>query len=402
LLPSKVWLTTADSLALLLEVGQMQRQDEASLQEILDRIQQVKERWNGQQAAQLEALDVKIKRGIGSFVAADAVVVTGEEGEEEELSADAFIVATGSVPIFPPRMRPDGRRIIAPRFASSLDELPPRMVVVGAGATGSEFVYLFNRFGVDVTWIVDQYGVLPSFDRDGARVVANALKARGVRLVEGQPADRIETDEGGVSVVLADGRSFAAEMAFLAIGRRPDVGKLNLDAAGLSPQNGVVAVDQYGRSAQPHIYLAGDVTGPPMVANKAMAQAWVAGQHAAGGAPAPFPPEVVIHAIYTSPQLAQVGRVSGPDVETVQIDYDAGLKAHLEPSGEGIVKIAYDGDGRVVGGVAAGAHAADVMAPVAVAVRAALSVHDFGVLYGAHPTISELAFAAARQAKRDA
>lgn len=406
LLPSKVWLTTADSLALLWEIGQLSMGGQAaaqpSLQEILDRIQRVKERWNGQQKAQLEELGVQFMQGIGSFETSETLVVTGDGGESERLSADAFIVTTGSAPIFPPRMRPDGKRIIAPRFASSLDDLPSRMIVVGAGATGSEFAYLFDQFGVDVTWIVDQYGVLPPFDRDAARVVADAFVARGVRLVEGQPAERIDTDEGGVSVVLAGGRSYDAEKAFLAIGRRPDVDKLNLEATGLTVRNGMVSVDQYGRSHCSHIYFAGDVTGTPMVANKAMAQAWVAGKHAAGADPAPFPPGVVIHAIYTEPQLAQVGQVSGPGIETVQIPYDAGLKAHLEPSGRGIVKVAYGRNGRVVGGVAAGSHAADVMAPVAVAVRADLSVHDFGVLYGAHPTFSELAFAAARQAGANA
>ena len=96
------------------------------------------------------------------------------------LEADAFIIASGSVPSFPLNLKPDGITVIAPRFASHLSKLPQSMIVVGAGPTGCESVYLFNRLGVDVTWIVDQFGNLPQMNQELGRTLGNALVRQGV------------------------------------------------------------------------------------------------------------------------------------------------------------------------------------------------------------------------------
>ncbi|MEZ4559294.1 MAG: FAD-dependent oxidoreductase [Caldilineaceae bacterium] len=157
------------------------------------------------------------------------------DGATQALDADAIILAPGSVPVFPEGMRPDGRRILAPRFAPKLDKLPASTIVVGAGATGTEFVYLFNRLGVDVTWVVDPFGVLPPFDRDAAATLAGVLERRGVKIVSGRFAQSIVSDDDGVTVTLEDGTALQAEGAFLAIGRRADLSRLRVDVAGLTP-----------------------------------------------------------------------------------------------------------------------------------------------------------------------
>lgn len=400
LLPSKVWLTAADIQGVIKALPRMGYSSEEPLLltggVMPNRIKAIKEAWNGRATQELSELGVKVMRGTAAFQSPTAILVKkGDDDPGQMMSADAFIVASGSVPIFPSQMRPDGQKVIAPRFASALDALPPSMVVVGGGATGSEFAYLFNRLGVDVTWIVDQFGVLPDFDPEAGQFLAQTLTKRGVNMVEGQMASQINQTEKGIEVVLADGSRHPAEKAFLAIGRKPDVDQLNLEAASVVLEKGTAAIDGYGRTSNPHIYLVGDATGTPMIANKATAQAWIAGQHAAGGSPDPYRPETVIAAIYTEPQVAQVGSLAG---SAVKLPYAANMKAHLLPEGDGFVKLAYDGEnGRILGGAAAGPHAADVLAPVAVAVQAEMNSHQFGALYGAHPTITELAFAAARQ-----
>ncbi len=403
LMPSKVWLTAADALGLFREgklLGLAGEDPTAWPDGVMQRIKSVKGVWSGQQMEALQALGVKIVTGTAVFQSPTAILVKkGEDDPGETMTADAFIVATGSVPIFPPTMKPNGKTVIAPRFASGLNALPKSMVVVGGGATGSEFAYLFNRMDVDMTWVVDQFGVLPGIDPDASRFLKETLAARGVKLVEGQMARRIDQTDGGIAVVLEDGARCEAEMAFLAIGRKPDTAGLNLEAAGLTLERGTAPVDEYGRSAQPHIYLAGDATGDPMIANRAMAQAWVAGQHAAGQTPPPFAPETVISAVYTEPQIAQVGRLTGDDVRIHTTDYGAGAKTHLLPAGAGFVKLAYEGEnGRIVGAAAIGPHAGDVLAPIAVAIQVGMTAQELGRIYGAHPTLSELAFTAARQA----
>ncbi|MBE2224502.1 MAG: NAD(P)/FAD-dependent oxidoreductase [Anaerolineae bacterium] len=389
LLPSKVWLTAVENETKLVDP-----------QAIVARIKTVKESWNGQQQAELADLGVVILRGTAVFTSPHTVTISHDDGESS-LTADSFIVATGSVPVFPPTMKPNGKNVLAPRFASALNTLPPSVVVVGGGVTGTEFAYLFNRLGLDVTWVVDKVGVLPEFDAEAGQVLADEMVARGVRLVVGHRAERIDQIADGVSVVLTSGEAYLAAMAFLAIGRKPDVAGLNLEAAGAELPS--------------HIYLVGDATGKPMIANRATAQAWAAGQAAAGQTPISFSENTVIAAVYSEPQVAQVGQLSGDGIETVRVPFSASLKGHLLPQGEAFVKLAYVGEnastepglsagtelgrsGRLVGAAAVGHHAADVLAPVMVAIQAGMTVQELAALYAAHPTLSELAFAAARAA----
>ena len=387
LLPSKVWLTAVDNGTELVEP-----------EVIVARIKTVKESWNGQQRAELADLGVAVLMGTAVFTSPHTVTITNDD-REQSLTAAAFIVATGSVPVFPPTMKPNGKNVLAPRFASALDSLPESVVVVGGGATGTEFAYLFNRLGLDVTWVVDKVGVLPEFDAEAGQVLADELVARGVRLVVGHRAERIDQIGNGVAVATANGENYLAAMAFLAIGRKPDVAGLNLEATG--------------DEVPAHIYLVGDATGRPMIANRATAQARAAGQHAAGQTPIPFSESTVIAAVYSEPQVAQVGQLSGDGIETVRVAYGASLKGHLLPVGEAFVKLAYVGagtefggnasaepgrSGRLVGAVAVGDHAADVLAPVMVAIHTGMTIQDFAALYAAHPTLSELAFVAARAA----
>nr|HMQ55649.1 FAD-dependent oxidoreductase [Anaerolineae bacterium] len=341
LVPSKVWLTAADacgSIAGAETLGLTRtEQPQPDAAAILSRLKTVAEQWSSQQRHQIHALGLEVLNGVAAFESATDVVVKNGEGQiVARLAAEVVIIATGSVPFFPPNLKPDGKRIVAPRFMSQLQTLPPSITVIGAGPTGSEFVYLFNRLGVNVTWLVDQYGVLPTFTREAGRLLAEVLVERGVNLVAGQMAAGFETDEESVTVVTADGQRYPAAMAFLAIGRSPDLTRLNLEAAGLSIAAGQAPrVDDYGRTDVPYIYAIGDAAGAPMVANRAMAQAWVAGRHAADAKTLPFKPDTAIAATYTEPQVAQVGVVEGTEITTVRVPFSDNLKANLLPESTG-------------------------------------------------------------------
>jgi dihydrolipoamide dehydrogenase len=405
LLPSKVWLAAADTAGVVEETaavgltarGVARPQTEA----ILARIKAVKEAWNKDQAQALDAAGVTVVSGRATFSGPSTVAVElAEGGERRAVHGDKVIIAVGSVPIFPKGLKPNGKQILAPRFASHLSPLPESVVVVGAGATGCEFAYLFNRMGIEVTWIVDQFGVLPGFVPEAGTLLKEALVARGVNLVEGEMADHIDTGEEGATVVLSDGSTCSGAVAFVAIGRQPDLDRLNLEAAGLDAPIGVVT-DAYGRSHEPDIYVVGDAAGAPMVANGATAQAWVAGRHAAGAPVNPYRPQSTIAAVYTEPQVAQVGRLEGESLTIVQIPFAESLKARLLPEDVGFLQLAYEQDnGHVAGAAAAGPHAADVLAPVAVALQLDATIFDLETLFPAHPTLSELPFVAIRQALR--
>lgn len=402
LLPSKVWLSAADTAALLVESPFTGSQAIPSPDTILPHLQHIKQQWNAQQAAELDALRVNIVIGAASLATAKSVVVKDNEGQPvTTLTGDAIILAPGSVPFFPPNLKPDGKKIIAPRFMSALKELPASVAVIGAGATGTEVVYLFNQLGVKVTWVVDKFGVLPAFPSAAGDLMAKILVHRGVNLARVERADHFEYEGDEVAVVMPDGAREKADMVFVAIGRFPDLKRLNLDAAGLAVADRQFPdTDSFCQTSVPGIYVVGDAAGPPMVANRAMAMARVAGLHAAGADVAPFNPNAVVAAVYSEPQVAQVGIVASDDgtIQTTRVAYSTVMKAHLLSDREGFVELAYDQAGNVTGGVAVGPHAGDVLAPVALAVQVGASLNDLAAIFAAHPTLSELAFAAARQA----
>lgn len=402
LLPSKVWLSAADEIGMTTGTTpstDKQISPDLSPESVVQRILLVKQNWNQGMESALENKGVDIVQGTASFIDDHKVEVRDGEGEVlVVLEADAFIIASGSVPIFPPGLKPDGKRVIAPRFASHLSTLPQSMIVVGAGATGCESAYLFNRFGAEVTWVVDQFGVLPQMNQALGDAMGNALVRQGVGMVQGQMVDRLERDEG-VTAVLTDGSRYRADMAFVAIGRKPDWGRINFPAAGLVlDASGQIHTDEYGRTDNSKIYLVGDASGGAMVANKAMAQARTAGRHAAAVPVNAYNPDLVVQVTYTDPQAAQIGdtRVMA-GVKSVRVPFSAALKAHLMQASDGFVEIFYnESDRRLRGAMAMGSHAADVLTPLTIALQYHATVDHMAEIYAPHPTLSELLFIAAR------
>ncbi|MFV9506017.1 MAG: dihydrolipoyl dehydrogenase family protein [Oscillochloridaceae bacterium umkhey_bin13] len=405
LLPSKVWIGAADLLGTIDTtagrglVGHGPHEVSPAL--VRNRIQATANAWSAEAGSRLASLGVEVLQGQAAFTAPGALQVqTAADQPPRLLEAEAVIIATGSVPRFPPGLRPDGKRVLAPRFMSSLDSLPPDIIVVGGGVTGSEFVSLFSRLGVRVTWLVGPAGVLPQFYPDAGQALVLALALRGVTVRIGAPATQLEIHEAGVTVNCADGSSATAAMAFLALGRTPDLQRLNLSMLDLQPQaDGTLVVDSYGRTIIPGVYAVGDAAGGPMLANRAMAQGWIAGQHAAGLTVAPYRPETIIHAVYTDPELAQVGVLDDPAEALLRVrapQSDA-LKAHLFGETEGWIELSYNAkDRRVRGGVAVGPHAADLLAPVALAISLGATIDQLGTVFAANPAISELVFLTAR------
>ncbi len=409
--PSKVWLAAVEMYEQAVGAIAMGLAVEAAPPDVpvvLARIRELAGRWSARQAEALSLAGVEWVDGFASLAGPGRVQVRDRAGAiTGHLEADAVIMATGSVPRFPEGLMPDGDRILAPRFAGRLEEVPGDIVVIGGGATGAEFVYLFDSLGCEVTWLLDERGVLPDFPPEASALLVEALDRRGVRRVAG-PAARVERAGRGVVVVAEDGRRFAAHSAFLAVGRVPAVRGLGLETVDLAPRaDGTLWVDAYGRTETPGVYAVGDVAGPPMLANYGEAQGRIAGLHAAGLPVGGFRPECVVHAVYTSPQLAKVGDAEGlagvghpGRVTRVRVPFQSALHTLLHP-GKGWLEIVLElPEGRIIGGWAVGPNAADTLAPVAFAIRLHATAEQMADVAPAVPTVSELPFIAAREAAR--
>lgn len=406
LVPSKVYLSAADALENAghqAALGLDGAAPEPSLAAMRERIAAEARAWAEHQRRQLVRAGVDIVAGTAMLTGPGACAVAREGGEKETLAFDRAIVATGSVPMFPPGIKPDGQRIIAPRLAGKLAEWPEHLIMIGGGVTGAEFAYFFAQMGRRVSWLTDRPAMLPRMDADLASALAQSLVTRGVEILTSAPVAAAHADADGVRVKLRDGRSIEGSHAFIAVGRRPDIADLGLAACGIDVGGDRVVVDGFCRTACATVYLIGDAAGAPFVANRALAQARVAARNAVGASTRPFRPDTVVEATYTAPQLACVGisetAAAAEEIEITvrRMDFADALKPRLAGAREGFVKlIVSSADGRLLGAGAFGHHAAEILTPLTLAIAEGLILEDLADVFPAYPTFSELPFSAAR------
>ena len=266
-------------------------------------------------------------------------------------------------------------------------------MIIGGGPTGCETAYLLNQLGAAVTWLPGRPGLLTGFVREAAQGLAAALAERGVQMVPDADAVDIERGEAGATVIADSGARFECELVFVATGRGADLKQQGLERLGLSLPP---AVDGYGCAAA-GLYLVGDAAGGPFLANRALAQARIAARHALGLPTAPYRPDTVIHAVYTQPEVAQVGRIEDPGLHWLGVPLDIALRPHLQHP-EGRFVLAWNVDKRITGGWVLGTHAADALAPVAAAIAAGAALTDLAQAWPANPTVGEIAPMVARMA----
>jgi dihydrolipoamide dehydrogenase len=406
LVPSKVYLTAADHLSEshhYPDLGLRGTLPEPDLPALRARIVQQADGWSEHHERQLKERGVTLLSGKASFIDPQHVRVDREDNPSQTLAFDRALIATGSEPVFLPQIKPDGSRILAPRLAGKLTEWPQHMVVIGGGVTGAEFAYFFNRMGCQVTWVTDLPTLLPRANRDLSDALEQVLHARGVVVQKSVPVQSVSTEGDGIVATLRDGHTRSGSHAFIAIGRRPDTAGLDLQAAGIAATARGITVDDFCRTSQSHIYAAGDVAGAPYVANRGQTQARVAARHALGVVASPFRPETVIEAVYTSPQVAQVGlseqeaSIQGRTVKVYRAPYEDALKPRLSGDPAGFVKTLTDpDDGRVLGAAAFGDRAAEVLSPMAVAIAGSITLDVLAALFPAYPTVTEIVSIAAR------
>ena len=235
---------------------------------------------------------------------------TVESDNGPRLVADKVIICTGGT----------SRRLPVPGFdltathsdAWHLTAVPPSLLVIGAGATGVQVASIFNAFGSKVCLVEVAPRILMSEDEDVSAAVGAALTASGVRVVEDAGTiERFERSPNGVRLIrsasgVADGVD--ATVAVVAVGWVAATTGLNLDRAGVrTDRRGYVEVDSQQRTAVPHIFAAGDITGRAMVVHEAVREAIVAATNAVSGASTALPEQVSPIGSFTDPEYASVG-----------------------------------------------------------------------------------------------
>jgi len=336
--------------------------------------------------------------GRGRLVDAHHVQVTPAEGEPYSLEADHIIIATGARPKIFPGLEPDGDRVITARDALVLDHVPESMVIIGAGAIGVEFAYLYSVFGASVTLIEALPAILPLEDADISRELARQFKKRKIGMFTGTTVETIERHADHVQVrTTGDHREVIdAELALVATGVVGNVEDLGLEDIGVAVEQGAVMVDEYCRTAVEHIFAVGDVIGPPWLAHVASAEAMLAVEAITGQDARPIDYGNIPAGAYCHPQVASVGlteqaaRDQGYAVKVGTYPFRALGKSVANGNIDGFVKVIYDGKhGGLLGTHIIGDSATDLISEAALARTLKTTWREVLKTIHPHPTLSE-------------
>jgi NAD(P)H dehydrogenase (quinone) len=369
---------------------------EVDLPTIMDRVQDLAHAQSRDIGKRLLAEGVRFVQGTGRIADPHTVELTDGGQVLERLACDAILIATGSDPRRLETAATDGEVILSSQDVYRLKEVPERLVVIGAGATGAEYATAFLRFGSHVTFVVSRDRVLPAEDEDAALVIEEVFQRRGLETVKNARAARVERVGNHGVVHLEDGRTVEGTHVLLTIGQVPQTGGLGLEQVGVRlDDRGGIAVDGVSRTSVPNIYAAGDVTGRQMLASVAAMQGRIAMWHLLGQAVSPLRWDAVAATIFTDPQIATVGlseqRAATADIDVVveKLPLSSNSRAKMSNLDDGFVKLlARPGSGTIVGGAVIAGYASDLISPASLACFNRITANQLAQAFEVYPTFA--------------
>jgi dihydrolipoamide dehydrogenase len=401
-IPSKAMIATAGAMGFIERsrgMGLARTTSELDFEALRARIEAIEARLESNIVQLLRSQGVRMVHGTGTLAGPHELVVETPDGRVE-LEADAILISTGSRPRIPDWAAVDGERVLTTRQAYPPPELPEHLVVIGSGVTGVEFVHMFSSLGSEVSLIVSRQQVLPQKDPEVAAALEAELLARGVHLFKGARAQAVDRHDNGVIVRCDDGRMVGGSHALLAIGSLPNSDGLGLEVAGVKVDDaGYIPIDHHCVTNVPHIYAAGDVSGKLPLSSVAAMQGRKIAEHVMGlhtRSHRHLDYDKAASAIFTEPEIADVGLAEadafaeGRKIRVTKVPFSASAKALINDDPRGFVKILSDpATGVVLGGSIVGAHAAELISIIAIAVTNGLRVTDIVDSLMVHPSLAE-------------
>lgn len=371
---------------------------------------------------------ITLVRGKAAFKDAHTVVVTSSpvmtgEVETSEYSADYIIIATGSVSASLPIPGADLPGILTSREILDLEEVPQRLCVIGGGVIGLEFASVFRSFGSEVTVLEYFKEILPRFDSDLSKRLKQSLGKRGIEIntqaqvtaIEEVPAvistedgDRVEKSIYKVSFTRKGKEEvIEADKVLMAVGRKANVGSLNLADVGIEfTPRGIVVDEKTMQTNIPHIYAVGDINGKMMLAHAATFQGIVALDHIMGVENG-IDLSVMPAAVFTSPEAASVGMTeedckdAGIPIRVLKSFFRANGKAVTMGETDGFCKVIVAAEpkegaerpyepGRILSCHLFGPHASDIVQEACALISRKATLNEFEDIIHTHPTLTEV------------
>jgi len=350
---------------------------------------------------------LKVLFGRARFSGPHNALVDGPDGQIE-VQFDRAAIATGSVSNRLSVPGADTTGVLTSEEFIGIDYLPESLVVVGGGPIGVEMAQIFHMLGTSVTILEVLPDILQPIDRVLTRRLEETLLKSGIRVETGVRIHRIETTPVGPRVHFQkDGTdvSVGAQVVLSVVGRRPNVDNLGLETTKVAFDSHGIKVDEHLATAEPNIYAVGDVTGQPMFAHWATAQAQALASHLLGRK-TEFPKREHNPAvIFSYPEIGTVGlteeaaRAAGLCVAVAEYNFATDARAQIAAEAQGLLRIVYRTDNGIVVGVHVLVEgAADLMGEAALAVRSGSRISDIMNTIHPHPTLTESFGIAARSA----
>jgi len=337
-----------------------------------------------------EGLGVKVIQEFGAFISPTEV-----QAGDTIIKARRFVIATGSSPFVPPIPGLENVPYDTNETIFQNMERPEHLIVIGGGPIGLEMAQAHRRLGSKVT-VLEGFKALGKDDPEIAAIALDRLRAEGIEIVEGALASEIVGKAGDITVKTKDGPEYKGTHLLMAVGRKTNIDKLNLEAAGIETTRTGVKVDASLKTTNRKVYAIGDAAGGLQFTHVAGYHAGVIIKSALFGMPSKATDRHIPWATYTDPEIAQVGLTEaaakdmhGDKVEVVRFEYKDNDRARAELATTGLIKVMVL-KGRPIGVSIVGYQAGELVNLWAMAIANNLKMSAVAAMVAPYPTIGEI------------
>ncbi|WP_428329269.1 dihydrolipoyl dehydrogenase [Mucilaginibacter sp.] len=351
---------------------------------------------------------IDVIAGFGKLKDKSTVQVTAASGEVKEVTAKNIIIATGGRSRELPNLKQDGVKVIGYRQAMVLPKKPASMIVVGSGAIGIEFAYVYNTIGTKVTVVEYLDNIVPLEDEEVSKQLARTLKKQGITIMTGSNVESVDSsgDLCKVQIKTATGTEvLEAEIVLSAVGISTNLEGLGLEENGVITERGKVIVDDFYRTNVEGVYAIGDIVKGQALAHVASAEGIICVEKIAGLNPHPLDYNNIPGCTYCSPEVASVGytekaaKEAGYEIKVGKFPFSASGKASAAGAKDGFVKLIFDAKyGEFLGAHMIGHNVTEMIAEVVTARKLEATGHEIIKSVHPHPTMSEAVMEAAAAA----
>jgi pyruvate/2-oxoglutarate dehydrogenase complex dihydrolipoamide dehydrogenase (E3) component len=345
-----------------------------------------------------QKMGIEVIEGKAQFISSTRAEVQGPAGGRRQFTSRFFVVATGGRPVMPPIEGIAESPYLTSESIFTIQKLPARMIVLGAGPIGIEMAQAFRRFGSQVVVVGRRDHILPRDDAELTALLREHLDGEGIRFLLGSGVTRIDSGMGSVRVTCRAGASLKEETVegdtlLVAAGRRPNLDGLGLEAAGIQASHAGITVDRHCRTSAENIFACGDVTGLYQFTHMSEHMAKVAVTNALLRVRMKMDTVNVPWCTFTDPELAHVG---ASEIElkkckqryaVYRFPFSKIDRAVTDRETTGMVKVfARKLNGRIYGASILGAHAGDMIGEFALAMRNKVSLRNMADTIHPYPT----------------